>query len=115
MERSMAGGQHDALLKDFWAKHMLPAADALRKRGVTFFATGPDPRAQTYWHEHAATSNPFYEIDPARAEAELRDMWQKQGYPELANLAGPLAKLAPKLEPKKEDAGDVSPFIYVMF
>jgi hypothetical protein len=112
---SSTDAQVEKLLQKFWVERMLPAAESLRKRGVSFFATGPEAAAATYYHEHVKSTSPFWEIEPARAEAELKAMWQREGHAELVNLAGPLIALAPKVEPKAKDEGDVSPFIYVMF
>lgn len=105
----------EALLHRFWVEIMAPAAEALRRRGVEFFGLHPDAGAASYYVAHQPAGSPFYEIEPATCEARLREMWQREGYAELAALAGPLMALAPKLAPRKEDEGDVSPFIYVMF
>ena len=110
-----ADAARQKLIDDFWNAKLVPAAEALRKRAVRFFAPAADPAAPTYWHTHAPAADPFYVLEPDKIESLAREMWTKEGHSELAALAGPLMALAPQLAPDKADEGDVSPFIYVMF
>ncbi len=105
----------DGELHAFFAQRLAPAAEALRQRGVRFFETAPDAAAPSYYVDHAATPDPFAELEPGRFAELLKAHWAGQQLPELAELAEPLMALAPRVGPKQEDAGDVSPFIYVMF
>ena len=102
-------------VRRFFAEHITPAADRLRQRGACFFATGPDAGAETYYEKHEKADSPFVEIELDDCQSSLAQMWQRQGYPELVELSGPLFALAGQLTPPEEESGDVSPFIYVMF
>jgi hypothetical protein len=102
------------LLHQFWTERLVPAAEALRARGVRFFELAPDAAATTYYSP-AVEHDQFFTIEPENCEALLKEMWQRQQLPELAELAGPLAALSKPLAPTADDHGDVSPFIYVMF
>jgi hypothetical protein len=103
------------LLEKFWTQQLLPAAAALRSRDVRFFDLAPDASVKTYYSRHQNVDAPFVALEPADWESLLREMWQREGLPELATLAGPLMALAQKLKLREEEQADVSPFIYVMF
>ena len=103
------------LLDKFWNQQLLPAAQALRARGVSFFEAAPDAKATSYYTSHQSSADPFVKLEPADWEQLMRDMWQQEGFPELAALATPLMELAEKLKLPDAEQSDVSPFIYVMF
>jgi len=103
------------LLGKFWTQQLVPAAAALRARGVKFFESGPNPAVETYYCQHQSTDSPFVTLESDQWEPLLREMWQCEELPELAALAGPLMALAQKLKLREEEQADVSPFIYVMF
>ena len=98
----------------FYERHLLPAAEALRERGVRFFPRGPEPDAES-WYEAPPTGPDFRSLDASEIEAALRSLWEGQSLPELAELAAPLLELARTLEVDEEQTGDVSPFVYVMY
>ncbi|MEO2003489.1 MAG: hypothetical protein ABGY41_05275 [Candidatus Poribacteria bacterium] len=104
----------DLRLRRFFRKHLLPAAAKLRARGVSFFPLGPEPEAET-WYEGPPTEPKFTSLNVDECEAALRELWQNQDRPELAELAGELMKLAEHLEIHEEESADVSPFVYVMY
>ena len=114
-EKPAADPATTKLLDKFWSQQLLPAAEALRTRGVRFFETAPDAKADSYYTSHEPSADPFIKLEPADWEKLLRDMWQKEGFPELASLAHPLMELAAKLKLRDAEQSDVSPFIYVMF
>lgn len=102
-------------LKRFFEQRITPAAERLRRKGTHFFATRPDPSAKSYYEKHERADSPFVEIEFENCESLAAQMWQRQGYPELVELCGPLFALASQLTPPEEESADVSPFIYVMF
>ena len=104
----------ETLLRSFFAERLVPAAQCLRERHVTFFATGPDPAAESYFERHQ-TAPYFTTIEPEDCIPRLVQMWQEEGLHELAELAEPLAELVLLLAPKDDDSGELSPLIYVMF
>ena len=55
----------------FYERHLLPAAEALRERGVRFFPRGPEPDAES-WYEAPPTGPDFRSLDASEVEAALR-------------------------------------------
>jgi hypothetical protein len=102
-------------LRRFFAEHLVPAAQSLRERHVTFFATGPDAAAESYFERHQTAASLFTAIEPEDCVRRLAEMWRAEGLDELADLAGPLADLVTRLAPEEEQSGELSPLIYVMF
>lgn len=102
-------------VRRFYREHLLPAAERLRTRGVSFFPLAPDDAEETWYQPPPADVPEFVEVEPEQCEARLRQAWQAQGLPELAALAGPLMALARDLEMDEEQSADVSPFVYVMY
>jgi len=105
----------EAILRRFHAEKIVPAAEALRARGVRFFALGPEPEAASWYVELPENEPDFQEIDEAALADALRQRWEAQELPELAALAGPLVELSRSLEVAEEDTPDISPFVYVMY
>lgn len=114
-EKTPPDGKTQELLHRFWVEKILPTATALRARGVKFFDAGPRPGAASYFIDHQPAADPFYTIEPEQTASLLKQLWARDSAAELTALAEPLIGLAPQLAPRKEDEGDVSPFIYVMF
>ena len=103
----------DRLLRRFWAARVVAAAEALRRRGVRFFALGPEPGES--WYEGPPTGPDFRRPDEAALAAELAARWNAEAFPELVALAAPLEELAGQLEIGEEQTPDISPFVYVMY
>jgi len=101
-------------LRHFFDKRLVPAAKKMRARGVAFFPLGPEPEADT-WYTGPPAEPKFTSLDVEECEPALRDLWQGQDLPELAELAGEMMKLAEHLEVRKEENEDISPFVYVMY
>ena len=101
-------------LRRFFRKRLLGAAEKLRARGVSFFPLGPEPEAETWYHGPPAEPK-FTSLNVEECEAALRELWQGQDLPELADLAGEMMNLAQHLEVQEEESADVSPFVYVMY
>jgi hypothetical protein len=104
----------NARLRRFFRKRLLPAAKKLQSRGVSFFELGPDDRAES-WYEGPPSEPKFTSLNLDECEAALRNLWQEQELPELAELATELMQLAQRLEVQKEESSDVSSFVYVMY
>ncbi len=94
----------------FFRRHLIPAAQRLRARGVTFFPLGPDEDASWF---SSPPAGDFLEIGDL--EASLREHWEREGLDELARLARAFADLADALEIRQQDSADLSPFVYVMY
>jgi hypothetical protein len=105
----------DGTLARFHAERILPAADAVRGRGVELLAPGRDPEAASYWVARDAEAELVVRLDQARLADELARLWELRGLPELAALSGPLAELSEALAEAAEDPQDVSPFIYTIY
>jgi hypothetical protein len=109
----------DELLQRFFEQTLVPLAREARTQGRSFFPRGPDPEASSYYTLRTATSmtKDDFEITAARTPEEvgreLRRLWADD--PLLAPVVDDLLALMPRLEPRSDDDGDVSPFIYVMF
>jgi hypothetical protein len=97
-------------------RRIAPLAGRLRDRGVRFFPMGPEADAESWYVRPARGELEFVELDgPDACEKALRELWQRQDMPELDALAGELIDLARRLEIREEDAGEISPFVYVMY
>ena len=107
----MSSTDDERLARRFFNDELLPAAERLRERGVSFLPLGPDDEAS--WFEPAPDGDDFTEIGDL--ETVLRDHWEAQGLSELASLAHALANLADALEIREQDSAEVSPFVYVMY
>ena len=102
-------------LKRFFAEKLVPAAEALRGRGVGFFATGPDGDAAS-WYEPPPDAEPDFEaIDESALDRALRERWGAEGLPELVALAALLLELSRTLEIAEVETPEISPFVYVMY
>lgn len=104
----------EARVRRFFSTHLKPTADSLRSRGMRFFDLGPAPEAPT-WFAAAPLDQDFVEIAESRLEQTLHQLWNAQGFPELAALARPLMQLSRELEVQAEQTPDISPYVYVMY
>jgi hypothetical protein len=104
----------DRSIRRFFAERLVPAAEALRARGVRFFPLGPEPEAES-WYEGPPRDADFVTLAETDIETALRARWEAQGLPEIAALAAPLLELAASLEVHEEQTPDISPFVYVMY
>jgi hypothetical protein len=105
----------DVTLARFHAERILPAADAVRARGVELLAPGRDPEAATYWVARAPGAGLVVRMERARIAYELARRWEARGLPELAALGGPLMELSAALAEAVEEPQEVSPFIYTIY
>ena len=105
----------DRRLERFFRRLLVPAATALRERGVRFFPSGPEAEQESWYSEVPADEPEFGEIDAEQIGEILSAHWQEQGLPELAELGVPLQRLARQLKGSEEESADVSPFVYVMY
>jgi carbamoyltransferase len=99
-------------LKRFFAEFLVPAATALRQRGVLLLVLEADPQAQTYYES-------YVEREPGVGDAQelvagLAEIWKSQDLPELVDLVRPLQELTVELSVDDDDNA-LSPFIYAMF
>ena len=99
-------------LQRFFHERIVPAALALRERGVEFFARVPDRTQGSYWQPRQPGEGYVFEIGDDLA-GELHAMWHE--HPELQALASELAELTRELADRLEEPADVSSFIYAMF
>ena len=102
----------DAELRRFFHERVVPVAEALRDRGVEFFALEPDRARQSYWNTRAAGEGYVFRIGEDLA-GELHALWRT--YPELQALAGDLSEMTRVMAERREESADVSSFIYAMF
>jgi hypothetical protein len=111
---SSTDNESRARLEAFFARHLVPAAESLRARGVQFFPAGAEPDAPTYWRRREDAGDYLDSVDPAATAGRLREMWAE--HPELLALVDPLLELASTLvRPADEQSPEVSPFIYAMY
>ena len=99
-------------LRRFFQERIVPTAEALRQRGVSFFALEPDRSAASYWITRPGGEGYIFELGDDLAR-ELRDMWH--AHPELQALADDLAAMTLMMANRREESADVSSFIYAMF
>jgi hypothetical protein len=99
-------------LRRFFRERIAPSAEALRQRGVSFFALEPDRAQRSYWSTRPRGEGYVFEIGDHLA-SELHEMWRE--YPELQALADDLATMTRTMAERREASADVSSFIYAMF
>ena len=71
-------------------------AERTRARGISYFPHGADDAES--WYEAAPDAPDIIEIAEGEFGLELQQMWQAQGYPELADLAEGFHQLARELD-----------------
>lgn len=112
----MTDAARDHLLADFYSRHLVPAAQALRARGADVFPVGPEENSESHYLERDGTSDYVLAYDGDRFGSDLAQRWSTGGFPELLELVEPLVALAQQLEDVRAPGDDdVSPFIYAMF
>jgi hypothetical protein len=102
----------EAELRKFFEDRIVPAAAALRERGVSFFALAPDRNATTYWTERPSDAGYVFQIGENLA-GELHALWHD--HPELQALADDLARMTSAMAERRDQSSAVSPFIYAMY
>ena len=117
----MIDDKANAKIDRFFQQLLLPLRSHLGEVRGNFFATRFDGEAPSYFQakEHRELRPEAMEAPecrlPADLEQKLAEMWRSQGFPELAEVAPALARLAELLQAGEEPGAEVSPFIYVMF
>ena len=101
-------------IRRFYDKKLSKVAQRLQQRDVRFFPLGADD-AETWYVPGPVDEPEFVGVELDRAADDLRALWERQGLPELAGIAKDLVKLAREVELHEEQAGDLDPFMYVMY
>jgi hypothetical protein len=99
-------------LHRFFHERLVPAALALRERGVSFFALTPERADRSYWNVRPHDEGYIFQLGDD-LESQLREMWRD--YPELVALADDLAAMSRTMAERREESADISSFIYAMF
>lgn len=99
-------------LRRFFHERIVPAAEALRARGVSFFALEPNRGQQSYWSMRPRGEGYVFEIGDDLG-GQLHEMWRD--HPELDALVDDLASMTRTMAERREESADVSSFIYAMF
>jgi len=99
-------------LRRFFHERIVPAAEAMRERGVSFFALAPDRTQTSYWRQRPRHEGYIFQIGDD-LEGALRELWRE--HPELRALADDLADMTRRMAERRRDSADVSSFIYAMF
>jgi hypothetical protein len=99
-------------LRRFFHERIAPAAEVLRKRGVSFFALAPDRTQTSYWSVRPRHEGYIFQIGDD-LEGEFRELWRE--YAELQALADDLADMTRTMGERRQESADVSSFIYAMF
>jgi hypothetical protein len=108
------GDDARARLAAFFERELVPAARALRERGVSFFPAGADPAAPTYWRRRDDAGDYLDTLDPEETADRLRVLWAD--HPELLALVDPLLELARAMEREAGEQGpELSPYVYAMY
>jgi hypothetical protein len=104
----------DAQLRRFYIERVIPTADSLRARGVSFFSPRPDPSAATYYQQRDRAEY-IFEAYGDDVEHALEQQLADHSEADLSAMARDLVELAWELRRPDEDDGDVSAFLYPMF
>lgn len=106
-------------LQRFFEDELLPRAEALRRRSMTFFPLGPDDPAggdgATGGWQGPPTWPDLSTAEPSELARQLDELWQAQGLDELEGLAEKLGELALELEQGEDQSVDLSPYVYIMY
>ena len=100
-------------------RSVVPAAEALRDRGVLYFALAPSSEPASYFATRTRrTLEPRdFEWPVIRTHdelaAHLRELWA--GQPELLQLIDTFVRLAKQPDPSDEGDGSVSGLVYAMY
>jgi len=105
--------EKDRRIRKFFDDMIIPVAEKLRERGVTFFAAQPDKSAQSYFKPYLSEESSI-EIETSAIPTLLKELWEEEQLPELVALVDPLLKLADTVA-DESPPDEISPFIYVMF
>lgn len=108
----MTDDRRERELRRFFHERVVPAAAAMRERGVSFFALAPDRTQTSYWSERPRGEGYIFQIGDD-LEGELRELWRDD--PELRGLADDLADMTRTMAEPRQESADVSSFIYAMF
>lgn len=107
---------------EFWEANLLALARSTAGGGsAPYFALRPDPALPTYFTRRTKTRWTAADFEaqstptPRDLGAALARFWQEFGNPELARLAPAFAALAEQVYDVDTQAGEVTPFMYVMF
>jgi hypothetical protein len=102
----------ETVLRRFFQERIVPVAESLRERDVSFFALAPDPAAGSYWITRPRGQGYIFQVGDDLS-GELHEMWRS--HPELQALADDLGSMTRTMAQRTEQAADVSAFIYAMF
>ena len=108
----MTDDARDRELLHFFHERIVPAAEDLRGRGVSFFAREPDRTRASYWNTRARGESYIFDVGEDLG-GELHTLWRD--HPELQALASDLASMARTMAERGAESADVSSFIYAMF
>lgn len=100
----------DFRVRRVWRSSIDPAAANIRRRGVDVMST-PSEDAES-WYSDASSEPHFVDIDDI--ESALREMWDRQGLPELASVSGDIAQLAKLFRHSGSGQASVSSEVYAM-
>lgn len=111
----------DDLIKHVFFDGLMPLAAKLRLDVARTPLIEDSKEQDTYFQRKAnqsASPEDFEAVTYQSVEElkqQLRDLWEKQGFSELAELAPTFARIAELLRPTEKQDEEVSPFLYVMF
>ena len=104
-------------INDFWQAQIIPAAESLRARGVSFFTPAD---AKSTWITVPEETPDLFIVERETLVADLEARWA--AHPELKALVAPLLILAESTAAQISDSdsnsdnnSDVSSSLYVMF
>jgi hypothetical protein len=108
----LTNDERETALRAFFHERLVPAAEALRERRVSFFPLEPDRAAGSYWNVRPSAQGYIFAVGDDLA-GEMHEMWRD--LPELQALADDLASMTRTLAERRQESADVSSFIYAMF
>lgn len=108
-----------SLVRQFFQDYLVPAAAALRDRGVVLLPVPVRSAAEhdaSSWYVDVSQREPeFISLVDENLESRLGRLWNLQSLPEIEGLAHPLVELVEHLGNTKTGPSDLSPFMYVMY
>ena len=76
----------DERLARFFSQRMVPAAESLRARGVSFFPLGAEPEEESWYESVEGASRELSAFEASSAAEALRDLWGRQDLPMLSEI-----------------------------
>ena len=99
-----------------WERKVVPAADAMQRRGVEHLVDSLDGEDDTWYTSVSADRPNFTTIEADQIAPLLRALWEEKDRPELAAIVEHLVAVAERINRDRGPAGtELSSDVYAMY